>query len=72
MSESKKNMVEDLKQGFKAIDDVAKSWKQLHGKGIYITERDIENVKNTLKNALVGALILGAFLEEKKEGGEKR
>jgi hypothetical protein len=50
--------IEGVKQGFKAIDDAAESWKQLHGKGIYITERDIENVKKILKNALLGGLII--------------
>jgi hypothetical protein len=53
---------EKLKQGFKAIDVSAENLKSLHGKGIYITEKDIENVKNTLKNALFGALII-CFLE---------
>jgi len=65
--------IEGVKQGFKAIDDAAESWKQLHGKGIYITERDIENVKNTLKNALLGGLIMTCLIyhqEKVKSGNE--
>jgi hypothetical protein len=62
------NVIEGLKQGFKVIDDSAESLSQLT-EGIYMTERDIENIKKILKNALLGALIFASYLNY--WGGER-
>jgi hypothetical protein len=54
-----------VKTGFETIDRLDETLKQLHDKGIYIADRDIENVKRILKAAVLGGLAISFFMEVK-------
>jgi len=59
-------MVKELvKTGFEVIDHLDETLKQLHGKGIYVADRDVENVKRVLKAAVIGGLAISLFMEVK-------
>ena len=62
MSEEIKKRIE---RAFKTIDEWGEEYLKQKHEGIYVTERDVENVKRMLKGAVLGGLIYTA-------SGEKR
>jgi hypothetical protein len=64
-------MSEEIKKGieraFKTIDEWAEEYLKQKHEGIYVTERDVENVKRMLKSAVLGGLIYTALSGEKNE-----
>jgi len=67
-------MSEEIKKGieraFKTIDEWAEEYLKQKHEGIYVTERDVENVKRMLKGAVLGGLMLESMRrDEKREQG---
>jgi len=64
-------MSEEIKKGieraFKTIDEWAEEYLKQKHEGIYVDERDVENVKRMLKGAVLGGLIYTALSDEKHE-----
>jgi len=64
-------MSEEIKKGieraFKTIDECAEEYLKQQHEGIYVDERDVENVKRMLKSAVLGGLILSMRSDEKSE-----